>query len=191
MDPRNSRKPAPEAIAVTAPSLEEAYRKVRARFGGDAVILDTRSVTVPGRAGLGLDRGVELLVARGDDVATEIPTDAPALGELVQRLENEIARLETRIGEMEIDQGTDAFAPGTGDGDDLVDGLVRLGTSPTSAHGLAIRFRAENPGGETDFNTWLAGQLECADCTWGQVEGLHAFVGPSGSGKTRLALADA
>ena len=29
MDPRNIRKPAPEAVTVTAPSLEEAYRLVR------------------------------------------------------------------------------------------------------------------------------------------------------------------
>jgi len=79
------------------------------------------------------------------------------------------------------------------DADDLADGLRTLGTAPGTATLLAARFRAETreTGDCPDFVSWLGGQLKTADCTWEQVQGLHAVLGTSGSGKTRLALASA
>jgi flagellar biosynthesis GTPase FlhF len=187
MDPRRNNTPAPEAVTVTASTLEEAYRRVRASFGDEAVILETRSVMRPGSQGLRLERMVELTVARDTRPTGHAAVDT-GLEQVALRLEEEIVRLEARMAELQGRVAVSAPVSGV-DADDATDGLVRLGTSRETAERLVARHAAESP--VEDFRDWLTGQIRTADCSWAEVDGLHAVVGLSGSGRTRLVLAAA
>lgn len=193
------RAPDDGPVVITAPSLATAHRRIRDRYGDDAVIISTRSITRRHELGLGHERGVEVVVqpsgTPGRQARATVPSFAPAAdGGIPPELLQEIERIESLVEQVaaeyergRADEGWLARDPAAGP-------LLAAGTSPATVRRLQARCaaalgRAARDGAE--FRAWLATQLRASNCGWEGFYGCHAFLGDSGCGRSDLVLAAA
>ncbi len=186
---------------IAAPSLQTAHRRIRERFGDDAVILSTRTVTRRHELGLGQERGVEVVVqppgtaaSRYNAAAGRLGLEARAPEGIPAELLREIERIESLVeqvsSEVERRRADDA-GPGADPATAL---LVGAGASPAIARRVSARHAAAAGRGASDpagLRAWLATQLRASNCGWEGFYGCHAFLGDSGCGRTDLVLAAA
>ena len=205
---RNSRlSVSGEAAVITAPNLQDAYRRVRREFGGNAVILGTRSVTRRQETGLGREKLVEVLVqgpgGAGGSGRPGAPTftglreshggrghpvgmPADILAEIT-RIENLAAAIESRLAAGALPDQALLSTP-------VAQSLLVAGTRPQTVQKLLQRYTSETGASPDDPATvlaWLARQVRASNCDWDGFNGCHAFLGYSGSDRSELILATA
>jgi len=184
---------------IAAPSLATAHRRIRERFGDDAVILSTRSVARRHELGLGQERGVEVVVrppgplARGGrggppsfrpDAGAGIP---PELRLEIERIESLVEEVAAGYERGRADETWLARDPAAG-------ALLAAGASPAVVRRLQARCAAalgraaRDPG---ELRAWLSTHLRASNCDWDGFYGCHAFLGDSGCGRSDLVLAAA
>lgn len=187
-----SRQPSDGVVVVAAPSLQDAYRRIRREYGDQTEVLDSRTVSRREARGLGRERLVEVTVRlpgarRGPDPARHPAAAVPGAA-AVDDLEREIARIETLVAEL-----ADAPAPASGPArSPLAELLVDAGARAGTVDHLLARFGAETgrgPGDRPAFLTWLEENLPASNCGWDGFYGCHAFLGAPGCGRTDLVLA--
>lgn len=202
---RNYRPSADAQTAVvTAPNLKDAYRRVRREFGGNAVILGTRSLTRRQDGGLGRERVVEVIVqgpqGAGAAAAGRPGSGAPARPSVHRDadpgtgLMAEVARIE-ELAES-IQEQVRACLPAAAEvlRDPAARLLLAAGVRPETVQRLVPRFAAEHgdpAAGPQELQAWLARQVRAANCAWEAFGGCHAFLGYAGADRSELALATA
>lgn len=190
-------------VVITAPSLATAHRRIRERYGDDAVILSTRSITRRHELGLGQERGVEVVVQPAGSAAgagprparAAVPSFAPAAdGGIPAELLHEIERIESLVEQVAAEYERGRADEGWLARDAAAGPLLAAGASAATVRRLQARCaaalgRAARDAGE--FRSWLATQLRASNCGWEGFYGCHAFLGDSGCGRTDLVLAAA
>lgn len=191
-----SSRPLPEdggPVVVAAPSLQTAHRRIRERFGDEAVILNTRSVTRRLEQGLGTERTVEVTVQPPGTARR--PQPAPTNGgELPAELLREIERLEGLVEQVSADYERALNDQAWLQRDPLGGPLLAAGASVTVVRRTLARFAAAHGGRGGDpasLRAWLTSQLRASNCGWDGFYGCHAFLGDSGCGRSDLVLAAA
>lgn len=186
-------------VVITAPSLQTAHRRIRERFGDDAVILSTRSVARRHELGLGQKRGVEVTVqppTRGRGVARPVlpsftvTPDAAIAPDLLREIERIEALVEQVAAGQERGRDDEAWLSR----DPAAAPLLAAGVSPATVRRLLARCAAALGRGVRDaaeMREWLTTQLRASNCGWEGFYGCHAFLGDSGCGRSDLVLAAA
>lgn len=188
-------------MVIAAPSLQTAHRRIRERFGDDAVILSTRTVTRRHELGLGQERGVEVVVQPPGSAASRYNSAAARFGLAPQAPEaipaellREIERIESLVEQVSAEyerRRADDEGPAA---DPATAMLVAAGASPAIARRVVARHAASagrGAAGPAQLRAWLATQLRASNCGWEGFYGCHAFLGDSGCGRTDLVLAAA
>ncbi len=187
-------------MVISAPSLQTAHRRIRERFGDDAVIISTRTVTRRHELGLGQERGVEVVVqppgtgaarynAASARLGLESPTEAAVPAELLREIERIESLVEQVSAEYDRRRADGAWAAA----DPVTELLVAAGASPAVSRRVAARHGATGRGAAdpAEMRGWLATQLRASNCGWEGFYGCHAFLGDSGCGRSDLVLATA
>ena len=167
---------------IVARDMRSALKTVRARFGEDALILDSRTLRRPRPGSLRMDEEVEVRVAL-PGAPGEMGTGPSA----PLRLEDEIARLEALLVDMEA-QLDAAETPGH----PLRAALEALGILPATLQRLARDHADEVPpvdqAAETPALERIAAQLPCVESmALADLRGHHALLGAPGAGRSALA----
>lgn len=202
------RKPRPsvddQPMVVTAPTLKEAYRRIKSEFGEDAVILNSRTINQRQSLGLGNQKMVEVTVQPPGTHPSAGRTQVSPLGasttqpETKDNYSSEISREVERIEELVTaiqDQYADhsrqaqAFS-----NNPLAHTLLESGAKASTVEKLITRFTSET--GEDANNrvagiTWLTDNIRASNCQWDGFYGCHAFLGKSGCGRTKMVYATA
>jgi len=203
---RNNRPSADDGpIVISASTLKDAYRQVKARFGPEAVIIGSRNVTRRQKLGLGHEKVVEVTVQPpGSAPASPLgrrqgPTSPAAAstsgsGDAITReIEREVERIEELVRTI-VDERSDQDSGGAMRQNPLAEALVTSGASTAVVERLLTRFASESGKPMTDRPSavsWLADNLQASNCDWDGFYGCHAFMGESGVGCTSLVLAAA
>ncbi len=185
-----SRQPSDGVVVVAAPSLQDAYRRIKRDYGDQAEVLDSRNVSRREARGLGRERLVEVTIRvpgapRPSRPAAAVPGSA-GVGDLL----HEVERIEALVAELE-EAPAAAPAPLRSP---LAELLEVSGARAGTVDHLLARFVAETGRGPADrpaFLTWLEENLPASNCGWDGFYGCHAFLGAPGSGRTELVLAAA
>lgn len=192
----SSKSPVEPAAVVEAPTLKEALRLVRQRYGNDARVIRSRTVTRRQPRGLGQRKVVEVLIQAAAGRARESARPAAAsthdagmlmlAGEIaaevdrIETLVRTIARRETSAGgKRRCRQNAVAAA------------LVEAGADPGVVVRLCQRCQAETgaaPRDEQALLKYLGRNLPTVHGGWQDLAGLHIFVGPPGAGRSELIL---
>ncbi len=201
---RNNKRSARQAPAVvTAPTLKEAYRLVRAEYGANAVILGSRTVHRRDALGLGQQREIEVTVqVPGGATASPARPLTPAYGvtdsaEAVDthaEIVGEVSRIEEMVAAIVADYARLAKGRLPYCDNVVAETLVENGASPEAVNTLLTRFVSETGGAVQDrpaVLAWLAENLRTSNCRWEDFYGCHAFLGETGSGRTEMILAAA
>ncbi len=185
---------------IAAPSLQTAHRRIRERFGDDAVIISTRTVTRRHELGLGQERGVEVVVQAPGAAASRYNAASARLGLEPQspdavpaELLREIERIESLVEQVSA-QYERQHADDDGAADPAAGLLMAAGASAVVARRVSSRYSASagrGPGDPAQLRAWLATQLRASNCGWEGFYGCHAFLGDSACGRTDLVLAAA
>ncbi len=185
---------------IAAPSLQTAHRRIRERFGDDAVIISTRTVTRRHELGLGQERGVEVVVQAPGAAASRYNAASARLGLEPQspdavpaELLREIERIESLVEQVSA-QYERQHADDGGAADPAAGLLMAAGASAVVARRVSSRYAASagrGPGDPAQLRAWLATQLRASNCGWEGFYGCHAFLGDSACGRTDLVLAAA
>jgi flagellar biosynthesis GTPase FlhF len=198
MDTHNS-KPLLDARAevVEAPTLKEALRLVRQRYGDDVRVIRSRTVNRRLRGRLGSERVVEVLIEppatrreRGVP-APGLPAAATGARPLTAEIAAEVERIEALVRQLT----TGPLRPGRAQplvlASPVAEALVGAGADPDVVARLLDRFTAEtghDPGDRTAVLTYLTQCLLASGGRWEDFGGCHVFVGPAGAGKTEIVL---
>lgn len=192
---RPSAKP---AAVVEAPTLKDALRQVRQRYGEDARVIRSRTLTRRQPDGLGSQKVVEVLVepdngGRGPRQEQGRPARQPhPWGNLTGEIAAEVERIESLVQQIARDQARGAGMGPAAPRNRLAAALVQAGADPEVVGRLADRCRAET-GAPVDDRAalldYLTGTLPTGRGDWREVGGTHVFLGASGSGRTTLLLA--
>lgn len=187
-------------MVISAPSLQTAHRRIRERFGDDAVILSTRNVTRRHELGLGQERGVEVVVQPPGTAASRYAAASARFGlesattdAVPAELLREIERIESLVEQVSAEYER-RRADDDGGADPAAGLLMAAGASPVVARRVSSRFAASSVRGAGDpaqLRAWLATQLRASNCGWEGFYGCHAFLGDSACGRTDLVLAAA
>jgi hypothetical protein len=191
-------------VVISAPSLQTAHRRIRDRYGDDAVILSTRTVARRHELGLGQERVVEVVVQPPGSAPSGRPAfsagpygagaPAPANSALPADLLREVERIEALVEQVSTEVTRRPADDQWVSRDGAAGPLVAAGTSPAVARRLLARFTAAHghgPGGADELRRWLGTQLRASNCDWDGFYGCHAFLGDSGVGRSDLVLAAA
>jgi hypothetical protein len=187
MDTRNSTpSDSPRAEVVEAPTLKEALRLVRQRYGDDVRVIRSRSVNRRLRGRLGSERVVEVLVEppahrRGRGPHAPAVAEAPGVGRpLTAEIAAEVERIETLVRQLTTDHhrggGVRPLAPMS----PVAEALVAAGADTEVVARLLDRFAAEtgqDPGDRTAVLTYLTQCLPASGGRWEDFGGCHVFVG--------------
>jgi len=194
--PSKSSTPAPRsAKVVEAPTLKEALRQVRARYGEDARVIRSRSLNRRQPGGLGRERVVEVLVEASErtgrlPVAGASAT-AAAPASLTREIAAEVQRVEDLVRQISVQQaGLDARRRPLQD-NPVGEALVTAGADPGVVVRLCERFQAEtgrDPRDRSALLQYLSRNLPTGRGGWEAMAGMHAFLGFPGSGRTELLL---
>ncbi len=182
---------------VSAPTLKEAHKIVRQKFGKNAIILSTRTVSRRQELGLGQVKAVEIVVidsaasTSGNPAKTSASTfvQKSSSSEITQELNREVERIEKLVQEITTRQATmndDSLV-----NNPLAESLISAGASAPVVATLLTRFTSETGKDRADrvgALNWLKEQLPASNCGWDGFYGYHAFLGHSGSGRTELVL---
>lgn len=198
MDSRRKARPSADGqpIVISAPTLKEAYRKVKAELGDDAVIISSRNVTRRQSQGLGSERTVEVIAQKAGTVqrplgvgrdsgpsATGLPGDLPAeIGREVLRIENLVREISRHHEDRERQSAVFTDNP-------VAEALLEAGVGVTTVDRLLTRFTSETGKAAHDrvgVITWLTEHLRASNCGWEGFYGCHAFLGRSGCGRTGM-----
>ncbi len=202
MAPGSNSRQSPDGgpVVIAAPSLQTAHRRIRERFGDDAVILSTRSVTRRHELGLGQDRGVEVTVqppgsgpSRGRSWQARPVAVSDAAG-IPDELMREIDRIETLVERVAADYERGRNDEAWLSRDAVAGPLLACGVSTAVVRRLLARCAAtlgHAPRDAGEFRGWLTTQLRASNCGWDGFYGCHAFLGDSGCGRSDLVLAAA
>jgi len=170
----HSRKPTPSTQAVQAPDLARAFDLIRARYGDDALIQETRRIEGP--AG---DEWVEVVLAVDDPVRA---VDDPASDAAWSRL---LARVEALAADIEALEGEPDPYP-------LAAELRDVGCGEVALEELArdfARISERGSRGRTAAHRHLATRVRAlGPRAVAQLTGEHWIVGRAGSGKTTATL---
>ncbi len=198
MDSHNSTPLAnPRAEVVEAPTLKEALRLVRQRYGDDARVIRSRTVNRRERGRLGSERVVEILV---EPPATRRPRGAPAPSHpatagggrvLTAEIAAEVERIEALVRQITTDSRRPAGTRLPAFASPVAEALVGAGADPEVVARLLDRFAAEtgqDPADRTAVLTYLTQCLQASGGRWEDFGGCHVFLGPAGAGKTEIVL---
>ena len=207
MEANRNTKPSAEATpeVVTAPTLKQAYKLVRERYGRNAVILGSRNIVRRQALGLGREKLVEVTVhPMGSKLAPAAGLGAPAAArarswqegtdELAVEIAREVERIETLVEEIAARRADDRPDYRYLREIPLARTLLEGGAGETTVDTLLKRFAGETAKDPTDraaVLAWLADNLRASNCRWDGFFGCHAFLGRAGSGRTSLVLASA
>nr|MEE4269888.1 hypothetical protein [Candidatus Krumholzibacteria bacterium] len=199
----SQRKARPSAddqpIVVTAPTLKDAYRRIKQTYGDDAVILDSKSISRRQSLGLGHERMVEVTV---HPPGTPLPRHQmgrsplgsstadrssrkdypPEIAGEIDRIENLVRNIHQEFDERDRQARTIRDNP-------LGWSMMAAGASEDTVQKLFTRFTSASgkPVSDTQAATsWLMENLRASNCSWEGFYGCHAFLGRSGSGRTAL-----
>ena len=190
-----------QPIVISAPTLKEAYRRVKNELGDDAVILSSRSVTRRQPQGLGNEKTVEVIVQPPG------MTVNPALGarSVPQRVENsganaprqaaegelgqEVARIEQLVKEISQHYQDQERKAAILEDNPVAEILIEAGARPATVEKLMTRFISETgrePGDRVGAISWLTDNLRASNCDWDGFYGCHAFLGRPGCGRSSM-----
>lgn len=175
---------------VLAPTLQDAYRRVKKDFGHDAVIVGSR--TVERRQGLGRQRAVEVTVQTDAGAAVAARRSAPA--ESGEGLAVEVARIESLVASLEEQHARIMSDRPAATANPLARTLSEAGAGDETVAHLLARFSGETGKPENDrpgFLSWLEENLAASNSDWDGFYGCHAFLGRADTGRSDLVLAAA
>jgi len=192
--PRPSAKP---AAVVEAPTLKDALRQVRQRYGEDARVIRSRTLTRRQPDGFGQEKMVEVLVEPAGESRRPRSLNLKPSAEaahpwqnLAGEIASEVERIEDLVQQISKEQavrGTSA----TSQRNRLAQALVEAGAAPDTVTRLNERCCAETssrPDDQGAFLDYLSRHLSTGRGDWRDMGGTHVFLGPSGSGRTELLL---
>ena len=202
MDTRNTTSnPSRPATVVEASTLKEALRQVRARYGEDARVIRSRSVTRRQPGGLGREKVVEVLVEPGSGskrargaAGVEPPGARPGFGApagLTREIAAEVERIEDLVRQIAVEQAGRQDRRRHLDGNPVAEALVAAGAYPGVVVRLCDRYQAETGGDPRDragMLEYLTRSLPTGRGGWDTFEGVHAFLGAPGAGRTEMVL---
>lgn len=188
-----------QSIVISAPTLQEAYRKIKLELGDDAVILGSRNVTRRQSLGLGNEKLVEVMVqAPGSDQhqgnVARPETSRPMTGQTqgipqAEDLIREVERIEDLVQAISDQQDDRHRQAAIFQDNPLAETLIEAGTTPATVEKLMTRFITETGKPAADrvaAITWLTDNLRASNCDWEGFYGCHAFLGRSGCGRTTM-----
>ncbi len=198
-----SNRPSAESAAVVeAPTLKEALKQVRARYGEDARVIRSRTLTRRQPGGLGQQKMVEVLVepssgrGRGSGAAAGSGSGgAPAAGSrLAREIAAEVQRIEDLVRQIAVGEAGQDHRRRAVQANPVSEALVAAGADPGVVVRLGERCQAETgaaPGDRTALLEYLARSLPTGRGTWQDLGGTHVFLGGPGCGRTELLLQSA
>jgi flagellar biosynthesis GTPase FlhF len=195
----NSPLANPRAEVVEAPTLKEALRLVRQRYGDDARVIRSRSVNQRVRGRLGSQRVVEVLVeppatrAERGLAAAAVATSA-GNRPLTAEIAAEVERIEALVRQLTTDRPRQSGVLPRLAGSPVAEALIAAGADPEVIARLLDRFAAETGQDPADRTAVLAYLTQCLPASggrWADFGGCHVFVGPAGAGKTEVVLSAA
>ncbi|MEZ4388743.1 MAG: hypothetical protein R3D98_14465 [Candidatus Krumholzibacteriia bacterium] len=193
-----ARPSARKAAVVEAPTLKDALRQVRQRYGDDARVIRSRTITRREPAGLGTQKVVEVLVepsgdARGrQGLERSVERRVHPWSHLSGEIAAEVERIEGLVQQIARDQARRGAAGAAAPRNRLAAALLEAGAEPQVLARQLERCRAETGAREDDraaFLDYLTANLPTGRGDWRDFGGTHVFLGPSGSGRTALLLA--
>lgn len=193
LNPQHRPSARPAAV-VEAPTLKDALRQVRQRYGEDARVIRSRTLTRRQPDGLGAQKVVEVLVEPTASVRDErqqaLRTERRLhpWGRLAGEIASEVERIEALVRQIARDQDRrEVQAPVNR----LAAALIESGAESEVVNRLTARCRAENgaaPDDRAALLEYLNGTLPTGRGDWQEVGGTHVFLGASGCGRTTLLL---
>lgn len=188
------------AEVVEAPTLKEALRLVRQRYGEEARVVRSRSVNRRVRGRLGSERVVEVLVEppanrRSRDLRAPAADAPPTPGRpLAAEIADEVERIEALVRQITTDQHRLGGVRPAVLVSPVAEALVAAGADADVVARLLDRFAAEtglDPGDRTAVLGYLTQCLQASGGRWDDFGGCHVFLGPAGAGKSELVLESA
>lgn len=192
----SSRSPVEPAAVVEAPTLKEALRLVRSRYGEDARVVRSRSVTRRQPGGLGQQRTVEVLVRADEAPGARRPAVRAAEGEraapahLAREISAEVDRLEELVRKI-VQRQTGVSGHRRCRDNAAAEALVAAGADAGVVVRWCERCQAETGAGPRDHDALLKYLGRSLPTVRGGLEGLaglHVFLGPPGAGRSELVL---
>lgn len=198
MEARESKRPsrARQQATVRAPTLKEALKEARARYGDEARIIESRAVRLRQEDGLGQERLIEVIVQAGapQSLSELGPRSGRAPGtstELLEVIDGEVARIERLV--QSLSERRRPSAPLSAELLDypLSSLLLAEGTTLETVRQLAGLFAASHAPTQSDLPTavsHLRTHLRAGSGDWAEFAGCHVFLGDGGAGKSELVL---
>ena len=195
----SSRPSAESAAVVEAPTLKEALKQVRARYGEDARVIRSRTLTRRQSGGLGQQKVVEVLVepaaGRRQQGAASASLGAPPAGSrLAREIAAEVERIEDLVRQIAVGQAGQDRRRRAVQANPVSEALVAAGADPGVVVRLGERCQAETgaaAGDRTALLEYLTRSLPTGRGTWQDLGGTHVFLGSPGCGRTELLLRSA
>lgn len=188
-----------QPIVISAPTLQEAYRKIKLELGDEAVILGSRNVTRRQSLGLGNEKLVEVMIQAPDSDQGAVAGGRSSASSTNLNQTRGIPEAEDLVREVErIEELVQAISDQHEDhhrqvaifhDNPLAETLLEGGTSAATVEKLMTRFISETGKPATDrvgAITWLTDNLRASNCDWEGFYGCHAFLGRPGCGRTNL-----
>jgi flagellar biosynthesis GTPase FlhF len=179
---------------VEAPTLKEALRLVRSRYGEDARVIRSRTLTRRQPGALGKERVVEVLVepsAQTRGRPTARPRSVPAQA-LASEIAAEVERIEGLVRQIAVDQAGQDQGRQRLQGNPVAEALVQAGADPGVVVRLCDRCLAETGADARDRTAlveYLTRSLPTGRGGWAEFAGTHVFLGSPGAGRTEMVLA--
>lgn len=189
-----------QPIVISAPTLKEAYRKVKEELGEEAVILDSRTVTRRQSLGLGSEKMVEVRVqpsgttpvTAGRIAPGSWSVPAPASMQqpgLAREITREVDRIEELVEAISRQYEERHRQAAVFRDNALARTFLEAGARPGTIEKFLTRFTSETGKEATDrvaALTWLTENLQASNCDWDGFYGCHAFLGRPGCGRTAM-----
>jgi len=178
----------PTIAVVRGATVAEALANVKKLYGPQAAVVRSREVRERSADDLGESRSVEVLVALDGGAALKAQTPARPAASVLERLESELARVESLTAAVRASREIPADPDQKHlDAYPLGAALLRAGVGRPAAVHLARLWAAESAGrADADPQRSLAAQVRTSRAHWGTLGGCHVFLGEAGCGKTTL-----
>jgi len=197
----NSRPPTTKRqVAVRAPTLKEALRKVRQRYGPEAQVLESRTVMLRQDGSLSQEKAVEVVVTPAGQqlLAERRPAIEQVVGEtfgeeLTDMIAGEIARIEKLVQALGETRNPDTATADLQEyplASELLAAGADLQTVRRHANALAADPNHPAPDHASALDH-LRSALRTGKGRWRNFGGCHVFLGDSGVGKSDVVLASA
>ena len=198
----SSRQSDKTAAVVEAPTLKEALRLVRTRYGEDARVIRSRTLTRRQSGGLGREKVVEVLVepvvgsrrSRQSSPTAHVQDRVARRPGLGAEIAAEVERIEDLVRQIAVDQAGNTGRRRRIEANAVSESLVAAGADPGVVVRLGERCQAEtgaDPRDRTAMLNYLTRNLPAGTGGWSGFSGAHVFLGPAGAGRTEMALAAA